>query len=212
MNEAVNTSGSASDEGEVAWLKKQLGEQGNEIGRLRSALEAKVEEQDRALMSESFDSDQIAAMERLVEQKTQPLREQLNQTSSQAAQAKLAEKHPDYQTVVQDPEFQSWVQSSRRNGVAYEAAIAGDLDTGIELLDAYKADTKATPARDVERAALASGRAGSNDSAIRETGGLYRSEIQHLKMTDPAGYRAKLPQIHKAYAEGRVIDDMTGRG
>tara|TARA_S200002703_G_scaffold51112_1_gene44452 strand:+ start:4306 stop:4923 length:618 start_codon:yes stop_codon:yes gene_type:complete len=204
MNEAVNTPDSVSDEGEVAWLKKQLGEQGNEIGRLRSALEAKVEEQDRQLMSESFDSDQISAMERLVEQKTQPLREELNQTRSQAAEAKLIEKHPDYQQVLVDPKFAQWVQSSKRNSVAYEAAIAGDLDTGIELLDAFKSEARPTPSQDTERAALASGRAGSGDAGVRDGGVLLRSEIQELRRTDPAGYRARLPEITKAYAEGRV--------
>lgn len=204
MNEAVNTPASASDEGEVAWLKKQLGEQGNEIGRLRSALEAKIEEQDRTLMSESFDSDQISAMERLVEQKLQPVQETLNKSAAQQAEEKLATKHPDYQQVIQNPEFQTWVQASKRNSVAYEAAIAGDLDTGIELLDAYKAENHVTPGEDATRAALASGRAGSGDAGFKEGGILLRSEIQELKRNDPAAYRARLPEIMEAYNSGRV--------
>jgi hypothetical protein len=204
MNEAVNDPASASDEGEVAWLKKQLGDQGNEIGRLRSALETKIEEQDRQLISESFDGDQVAAMERLVEQKVAPLQQKLTQTTQAQAETKLAEKHPDYRSVIQSAEFQAWTEGSKRNLAAYQAAIAGDLDTGIELLDAYKTENQSPPSQDVTRAALASNRGGSGDAGIREGGVLLRSEIQELKRNDPAGYRARLPEIMAAYNEGRV--------
>jgi hypothetical protein len=204
MNEAVDAPTSASDEGEVAWLKKQLGEQGNEIGRLRASLEAKIDEQDRALLSESFDSDQLAAMERAMESKLRPVQEQLQAAETQAAVSKLSAKHPDYEQVVQQPQFQEWVKSSRLNTSAFEKAIQGDIDTGIELLDTYKATVQPQQSGDTMKAALASSRGSSGDAGIREGGTISRAELQHLKMTDPAGYRAKLPEIHKAYAEGRV--------
>ena len=205
MNEAVNTSAEApAAEDEVAWLKQKLGEQGNEIGSLRSALESKIDEQDKALLSESFDSDQIAAMERAMESKLAPVQQQLAQAETQAAVGKLASKHPDYEQVVQDPGFQSWVQSSRLNTAAFDSAINGDIDTGIELLDTYKANHQTAPSGDVLNAALSTNRGSSGDAGIREGGTISRQELQNLKINDPAGYRAKLPEIHKAYAEGRV--------
>lgn len=205
MNEAVNTSAEApAAQDEVAWLKKKLGEQGNEIGSLRSALESKIDEQDKALLSESFDPDQLAAMERAIESKVKPVQDQLMQAETQQAVNKLQAKHPDYEQVVQDPGFQSWVQSSRLNSAAFDSAINGDIDTGIELLDAYKANNHTAPSGDVLNAALSTNRGSSGDAGIREGGIISRAEIQQLKINDPAGYRAKLPEIHKAYAEGRV--------
>lgn len=204
MNEAVNASGSESGEGEVAWLKKQLGEQGNEIGRLRGALEAKIEEQDRQLVNESFDSDQVAAMERLVEQKVAPVKQQLNEANASQATAKLAAKHPDYEAVVNNPEFQAWVNSSKRNSAAFEVAVGGDVDVGIELLDAYKAEAQTAPSEEVMNSALASNRGSSGDAGIKESGVILRSEIQQLKRDNPAQYRAQLPKIMAAYQEGRV--------
>ena len=205
MNEIVTDSAKPSGaEDEVKWLKKQLGEQGNQIGQLRSALEAKIDEQDRALVLESFDSDQVHAMERLVDQKMAPVQQKLNESSMAQAEAKLVTKHPDYQAVQNSPEFNAWLEGSRRNMAAYEIAAAGDIDTGIELLDAFKSEVQHEPTGDVLNTALASNRGSSGDAGIREGGVLLRTEIQHLKTTDPAAYRARLPEIHKAYAEGRV--------
>ena len=206
MNEAVNTSAAPTggQEDEVALLKRKLGEQGNEIGQLRNALEAKINEQDRQLVEQSFDSDQVAAMERLVEQKVAPVKQQLSEANAQQAVAQLAAKHPDYETVVNNPEFQTWVQSTKRNAAAYEVAIGGDIDVGIELLDAYKAEAQSTPSEEQLNIAQASNRGSSGDAGIRESGVILRSEIQDLKRNDPAAYRAQLPRIMQAYQEGRV--------
>ena len=206
MNEAVNTSAAPTggQEDEVALLKRKLGEQGNELGRLRNALEAKIDEQDRQLVEQSFDSDQVAAMERLVEQKVAPVKQQLSEANAQQAVAQLAAKHPDYETVVNNPEFVAWVQGSKRNSAAYEVAIAGDIDVGIELLDAYKAEAQTAPSEEQLNTALSSNRGSSGDAGIKESGVILRSEIQELKRNNPAGYRAQLPKIMQAYQEGRV--------
>lgn len=191
------------DEGQIAWFKKQLGEQANEIGKLRTALEARIDEQEAAMLSESFDSDQIAAMERIVERKLGPVKSAVQSSSAQAAEQKLVSKHPDYQQVVQDAAFQAWVKESRVNTAAYEAAIAGDIDTGIALLDQFKSANGA-PKKQALSAALTSSRGSSGDSGIREGGVLSREEIRHLKMNDKPRYRAMLPEIMRAYQEGRV--------
>ncbi len=212
MNEAVNTPAEATqaepaaggDEGQIAWFKKQLGEQANEIGNLRNALEAKIEQQDAALIGESFDSDQIAAMERIVEKKLQPVQQAVSQTTATAAEQKLLNKHPDYQEVIQGQAFQAWVNESKVNTAAYEAAISGDIDTGIDLLDQFKSTNPSQPTQDAVNVALASTRGSSGDSGIREGGTISREEIRLLKMTDKPKYRAMLPEIMRAYQEGRV--------
>jgi len=211
MNATVNDSeqsessdAGADGQGEIARLKQKLGEQGNEIGQLRNALSAKIDERDAELIGESFDSDQVAAMERIMEKKLAPVAAAVNQTTATAAEQKLVSKHPDYQDVISDDRFQAWVNESRVNAAAYEAAIAGDIDTGIALLDSYKGDNPATPTRDVVATALSSSRGSSGDSGVREGGTFSRQEIQHLKMTDKAKYRAMLPEIMAAYQEGRV--------
>ncbi|NNE35466.1 MAG: hypothetical protein HKN13_09525 [Rhodothermales bacterium] len=204
-NPAQSMAEDAGDaQGEIERLKQKLGAQGNEIGQLRNALEAKIDERDAELIGESFDSDQVAAMERLMEKKLAPVAAAVNQTSSTAAEQKLVSKHPDYQDVITDERFQAWVSESRVNAAAYEAAIAGDIDTGIALLDSYKGANPATPPRDVVATALSSSRGSSGDSGIREGGTFSREEIRHLKMHDKPKYRAMLPEIMKAYQEGRV--------
>lgn len=189
------------DEGEIQWYKQQLGRQANELGELRKTVDEYIFKQDEA-SAPSFDDDPVAAMERLVEKKIAPLRSEVTQTSAQTARARLAEHHPDYEQVVSDPAFQSWVQGSRVNTAAFEAAISGDIDTGIDLLNTYKGSH--TQTQDALDTSLALNKGGSSDTGARDGQVYKRADIIRKKIEDPAWYRNNQEDILKAYAEGRV--------
>lgn len=191
----------AEGDSQIGWYKQQLGRQANEIGELRKTIDEYILKQDEAT-APSFDEDPVAAMERLVEKKIAPLRQEVAGSQARSAQARLSEQHPDYEQVVSDPAFQAWVQGSRINTAAFEAAINGDIDTGINLLSEYK--SRNTQTRDALDTSLALNRGSSSDTGARDGQVYKRADIIRKKIEDPAWYRDNHEEIMRAYAEGRV--------
>ena len=204
MNEAVNPDQPNGDEGQIEWYKKQLGQQANEIGELRNTIQQYIEKQDQDFLAESFDIDQLSAIEKTVEKKLKPIQDKLSQSDAAIARDRLSAKHPDWESVVNSPKFQAWVAEDPIVRSAYETAVINqDLDTGIALIDQFKGQNQ-KPSQDVLQTALSSSRGTSGDVAAPDQGMMSRAEIRHLKMTDPAKYRAMSKEILKAYAENRV--------
>lgn len=197
-----------ADEGQdnVDWYKQRLGQQGNEIGELRRELAELRSVADKYIQSNdpppSFDDDPVKAVERLVETKIKPIQDHLSQQSAQSARQKLEQAHPDFEQVVQDPQFQEWVKGSRMNSAAFEAAVSGDIDTGIDLIAAYKQNHQ--PSRSALDTALASNAGGSREMGGRESTVYKRAEIIRKRIEDPEWYRINQADIMRAYKEGRV--------
>jgi len=126
-------------------------------------------------------------------------------------QQKLAQDHPDYSQVVNDPEFQTWVKSSPvRVGIYAKADAEFDYDSANELLSTFK-QLRSVKAQQSEQASTAT-RAKSMKAAQVDVGGsgesskkVYRrADLIRLKMTDPARYETLSDEIMQAYSEGRV--------
>jgi hypothetical protein len=126
-------------------------------------------------------------------------------------QQKLAQDHPDYSQVVNDPEFQSWVKSSPvRVGIYAKADAEFDYDSANELLSTFK-QLRSVKAQQSEQASTAT-RTKSMKAAQVDVGGsgesskrVYRrADLIRLKMTDPARYETLSDEIMQAYSEGRV--------
>ena len=126
-------------------------------------------------------------------------------------QQRLSSEHPDFQQVVQDPEFAEWVkQSPVRLSLYTKADSEFDFDSANELLSTYKALKQVKRQAEVNQAKEATER--TLKSASVDTGGtgessakVYRrADLIRLKMTDPDRYEQLQPEIMKAYAEGRV--------
>lgn len=126
-------------------------------------------------------------------------------------QQKLAQDHPDYSQVVNDPDFQSWVKSSPvRVGIYAKADAEFDYDSANELLSTFK-QLRSVKAQQSEQASTAT-RAKSMKAAQVDVGGsgesskkVYRrADLIRLKMTDPARYETLSDEIMQAYSEGRV--------
>jgi hypothetical protein len=126
-------------------------------------------------------------------------------------QQRLAAEHPDFQQVVQDPEFAEWVkQSPVRMGLYARADSEYDYDSANELLSTFKSLKQVKRQTEVKQAQEATEK--TLKSATVDTGGtgesskrVYRrADLIRLRMTDPDRYNALQDEIMQAYADGRV--------
>jgi hypothetical protein len=126
-------------------------------------------------------------------------------------QQRLAAEHPDFQQVVQDPEFAEWVkQSPVRMGLYARADSEYDYDSANELLSTFKSLKQVKRQADVKQAQEATEK--TLKSVTVDTGGtgesskrVYRrADLIRLRMTDPDRYNALQDEIMQAYADGRV--------
>lgn len=143
-----------------------------------------------------------------------------------AATARFNQAHPDAAKIMADPEFRTWVESSRiRSALLHQAHTKFDFDAGDELFSTYKALKKtaapapAAAAPDVSEAArtLASQKrkqalndasAPTAGNAAPSQGGakkIYRrADVLKLMEEQPERYEQLADEIAQAYREGRV--------
>jgi hypothetical protein len=205
-------------------LEKRLGQQSQEVGELRrhfdeyvqtsisaqqsSAPEAPVEEVD-------FFADPAAAVAQAIE--NHPTLQQAQAVAAEMAKsqalAKLKASHPDMDTVLQDAGFQEWVKKSEiRTQMYKDADQRYDFAKADELLNLYKErasvveQTKAVEkqAQKNEIKKASTGTARSNPEGASPKKVYRRRDIIELMNTDPKRYEALMPEIMKAYSEGRV--------
>ena len=204
-------------------LEKRLGEQSNEVGELRrhfdeyvqssiakanSAPEAPAEEID-------FFADPQAAVAKAIE--NHPSLQQAQAVAAEMAKsqalAKLQQSHPDMQEVLREDGFKEWVGKSEFRKELFKSADANyDFAAADELLTLYK-ERKGTIAQtaqvekqaqkqEIKKASTGSARSNPEGTAVRKT--YRRRDIIELMNTDPKRYEALMPEIMKAYSEGRV--------
>jgi hypothetical protein len=205
-------------------LEKRLGQQSQEVGELRrhfddyvqssissqqsSAPEAPVEDVD-------FFADPAAAVAQAIE--NHPSLQQAQQVAAEMAKsqalAKLKTAHPDMDVVLQDEKFKEWVGASDIRVQMYQDADQRyDFAKANELLNLYKEratvvkQTEAVEkqARKNEVKKASTGTARSNPEGASPKKVYRRRDIIELMNSDPKRYEALMPEIMKAYAEGRV--------
>ena len=129
----------------------------------------------------------------------------------QQAQQTMMQKHPDAPAIVNDPEFQNWVRSSRvRERLFQQADAEYDFDAADELLSTFKELRQVKVKRD--DSANDESRRQALKSASVDTGGsgestkkIYRrADLIRLKISNPSKYEAMQDDIMAAYAEDRV--------
>jgi len=206
-------------------LEKRLGQQSQEVGELRrhfdeyvqtsisaqqtSAPEAPVEE------DVDFFADPAKAVARAIE--NHPSLQQAQAVAAEMAKsqalAKLKSNHPDMDVVLKDSKFKEWVQASEiRTQMYQEADQRYDFAKANELLNLYKeradvvAATKAVEkqAQKNEIKKASTGTARSNPEGTTAKKVYRRRDIIELMNTDPKRYESLMPEIMKAYSEGRV--------
>jgi len=210
-------------------LEQELGRKSQEIGELRqlsdSFLQAEISrngpqtshdtENSNLETEEDFYDDPSKAVNSLIEkhpkfQEFQQFQAQQNQESSKA---QLENTHPDYVDIIQDTEFQDWVQSSKFRSNLFREADQYNYEAADELLTHWKERSTVDKTAEVKQQQAASrkkalktskseSRGSSESTAGKKT--YRRADLIRLKTTDPNRYADLADEIYAAYAEGRV--------
>lgn len=202
--------------------EKLIGRQGSEVGELRRIVDdyiraqaaSKQQLQAEPVEEEEFFANPRGAVDKAVE--SHPAIQQAKQLNAEMirnrALAALQATHPDYQQIVSDPGFQSWVSGSKvRQELLVRADRQFDFDAANELLSLYK-ERKGAAVQTVEaekqarkqavRAATTTVSSGSDEAPSKKM--FRRADIIKLMQTDPDKYDMMQPEIMAAYREGRV--------
>lgn len=205
-------------------LEKRLGQQSQEVGDLRrhfddyvqSSIAAQsapeVPAEDEAV---DFFSDPQAAVARAIE--NHPTLKQAQAVAADMAKSqalnKLKTAHPDMDAVLKDESFKEWVRASEvRTEMYREADQNYNFAKANELLNLYKeraqvvkqTETVEKQARKNDIKKASTGTARSNPEGTSPKKVYRRRDIIELMNSDPKRYEALMPEIMKAYAEGRV--------
>lgn len=195
-------------------LERKLGEQSEELGSLRKLADTALLQQQAPAPAEDdvdFYTDPEGAVRRIVDGALRPILQERNQVRQQTAKQRLDSEHPGWQDTVKSQEFQEWVAKSKIRTSLFVEGNSGDYNAADELFSTWKGLSKSESAtkeaeskavqRDRKRRAATTekGAAGIDPRKI-----LSRADLRELKRTNPNRYQDLLPDIRKAYAEGRV--------
>ena len=212
---------------EIARMHQELEkrrQQSQEVGELRRHFDEYVQSSISAQQSSApeapaeevdFFADPAAAVAQAIE--NHPSLQQAQQVAAEMAKsqalAKLKTAHPDMNEVLQDEKFKEWVSASEiRTQMYQDADQRYDFAKANELLNLYKErasvvkQTEAVEkqARKNEVKKASTGTARSNPEGASPKKVYRRRDIIELMNSDPKRYEALMPEIMKAYAEGRV--------
>lgn len=204
--------------------ERLAGRQGNELGQLRGIIDDILDERANSSTAKKepeeevdFFEDPAKATESIVSRvlsqdpRLKGLEETATQQRQMEAARQLAARHPDMNEILQDPAFGEWIAKSKvRMKMFQDAHTNFDHETGSELFDLWKErkrdvqgavqNAKQERRDQTRRASTGSGRSsGQTSSPI-----LSRDALVELKMKDPEKYIRLLPEIKKAYQQGRV--------
>ena len=201
--------------------EKLIGRQGTELGELRRVANSYVQSQPQTKQTEvkeTSDDDFFANPKQAVDNAIQnhPKIREAEQLTREMQRSKalssLKEKHPDFTEIVKDQGFQDWIGNSKvRTELFARADRKYDYDAADELISTWK-EKKQLGGKTVEmekqarsqdiKSATTTVPSGSGEAPSKKI--FRRSDIQKLIYNDPDKYEAMMPEIEKAYREGRV--------
>lgn len=200
--------------------EKLIGKQAQEVGEVRKLADELLKQSlaTKPALTEvepeiDFFEDPQKAIRKTIDSHPDVLaaRQSAQEFKKMQIQQKLAQNHPDFGNIVQDPEFSEWVkQSPVRLGLYAKADGEFDYDSANELLSTYKqlkqvktqqveAQGKETLKQNLKAVAVDTGGTGESSKRVYR-----RADLIRLRMSDPERYEALEPEIMAAYAEGRV--------
>lgn len=203
--------------------EKRMGQQGSEVGELRSIVDEFIQGQQANQTPEaapepeeevSFFEDPDAAVERAISRHPEVVRarESAETYTRQTAASQLQQKHPDAGTIVADPAFVEFVKGSPiRRELFARADAQSDVAAADELISQFKdRQGVAEKAAEADRASRSSQLKQASTGSARGTSAtagkrIYkRSDIVALMRDKPDVYQKHAQDIQQAYAEGRV--------
>jgi hypothetical protein len=199
--------------------ESRIGQQGEEVGKLRSVVDdfilkqTKVNEQE-----EAEEIDFFADPDKAVEYKiaNHPTLKQLERLGTQMQQSQtlsaLQQKHPDLKDIAISPEFQKWIMGSKVRQQLYEQANNQyNYDAADELFSTWKEiknvakQTVEVERKERKHALNTASTGGANGSSEAPSKKIYRrQDIIDLMRNDPKRYQGMSNEIMRAYQEGRV--------
>lgn len=209
-------------------LENKLGEQGSELGKLRSA-ETEVKELRRVV--DDFVLKQSSAKEEPAEKvdffadpdkavdeaiANHPLVKGSQQTTQKIeqdqARQQLMEKHPDVGDIIKDTGFVDWVKGDpiriellQRADSQFDTAAADNLLgqwKQIKQVSESATSSEKVASKETLKKVSTGGAKGSSEPPSKKI--FRRADIINLMKTDIKRYQGMEPEIRKAYAEGRV--------
>ena len=203
--------------------EKLLGRQSSEVGELRKVVDDYISTQTQQAPQQQhvepeddidYFTDPQAAVNRAIENhpKIREAEQYTEQYKKQSSLATLQAKHPDMQTILNDPKFAEWIKASKIRTQLFVAADQQyDADSADELFSLWKErKTVAQQTANVEKQARkqtlkAANTGNARGSAEGTRKKVYRrADIIKLMKNDPDRYQALSEEIMAAYAEGRV--------
>mgnify|MGYP001104960302 CR=1 FL=1 len=182
-------------------LKKKLGDQGNEIGQLRKAVDLTLQQNSARQEVDDF-ADPL-------EKDVKGVRQELNSLKQEQRLRDLESKFPGFRELGQDESFVSWAGSTPYRQRLTQQADAMDLDAAEELLTSWEESRQSANQNhqqaatkrnnDLKAASMEKGSAGGGRKNY-----FSRTELINMRISNPQKYEAMLPEIKAAYLEGRV--------
>lgn len=195
--------------------EKLIGRHGQEVRELRELADSLIKQQIKPQVVEEspevdFFEDPKTAVRKTVESSPefQELRALNHKLKLEEVHKTLTQKHGDYRSVVQTPEFIDWVKSNKnRVDTFLRAENSLDIDAADDLLTNYKAQKgfvsdNQQEVRDKQFKAAGVENSGSGAGAAKK---IYRrADLIRLMKEDPRRYEKMQPEIMQAYREKRV--------
>lgn len=199
--------------------ERMISKQANEVGEVRRLADellrsqlTKPVEREKPKEIDFFENPQEAIRQAVDSNPKVLAAEQYSlQVRREQSFGKLLQKHPDTVQMTQNPDFVNWVNGSKVRAQLFQQANANwDTDAADELMSTYKqlnaAKTQQVSkvekdARDSTMKAAAVDAGGSGESSKKS---YRRADLINLRIRDPLKYEAMLPDIERAYSEGRV--------
>lgn len=149
-----------------------------------------------------------------VEQALQGVHGQVQSIGRTSFEQQMDQAHPGWREFSSQQKFVDWVGASPVRTENYKQASQGDFAYASEILETYKAlhpdavaatDPAVAAQQQADKVVAATLESGSSAPTAGGAKPVYkRSDILHLRMTDPRKYRAYSSEIDLAYKEGRV--------
>lgn len=213
-------------------LEKEFGRKGNEVGELRKLtdelLQLEIQQKKQNQQQVSSKEEQISdddwfnspkeATDKYLQnsglaKEVEQLKEKLTSRDREEAHKAFVEKHPDYQDLAQNEDFQTFVKDSKYRLDLAQKADQYDYEAANELFDLYKAirsnsgaeqDDGADKAQQQQQARKRATLEGTSNRSKGTKKVYRRADLIKMKMNDPERYMAMQDEIMQAYSEGRV--------
>ena len=138
------------------------------------------------------------------------MRKELDTLKVDSIKRDLSSSHPDYAEVLASGDFEQWVSESPMRRNSYSAMNRDyDIDIAKELIAEYKAARSDTTQKKPDRAETVRAASSGNVTGSTEPSSgkkIRAADLRALQINNPSRYQELMPEIMRAYQEGRVIN------